>query len=71
MRLWIDGNVLVEFLAKGETARYVDAFGAAGIASLGGTLRDLEAKLAVALSQTFTPDVLAEALGSDWQEVQV
>lgn len=71
IKLRIDGNVLVEFLAKGERARYVEAFGAAGMSSLSGKLRDLEAKLAVALSQRFPPDVLTEALGSDWQGVEV
>jgi len=69
VKLWIDGNVLVEFLAKGETERYVAAFGAAGMASLDGRLRDLEAKLAGAFSQKFPPEVLAEALGPVWRKM--
>lgn len=63
VKLWIDGNVLVEFLAKGEADRYVETFGASGMASLDGKLRDLEAKLPAALSQKLPPEVLAEALG--------
>lgn len=63
VKLWIDGNVLVEFLAKGEAGRYVEAFGSSGMPSLEGKLRDLEAKLAGALSQKLQPPVLTEALG--------
>lgn len=70
IKLWIDGNILVEFLAKEERERYVEAFGAAGMSSLNGKLRDLEAKLAAAFSQKYPPDVLTEALGSGWQGVQ-
>ena len=62
VKLWIDDNVLVEFLAKGEADRYVETFGPSGMTSLDGKLRDLEAKLAAALSQKLPPDVLAEAL---------
>ncbi|UVK38584.1 hypothetical protein LHFGNBLO_005766 [Mesorhizobium sp. AR10] len=63
VKLWIDDNVLVELLAKGEAGRYIEAFGAAGMPSLGGRLRDLETKLAGALAQKLPPQVLAEALG--------
>ncbi|MDQ8732260.1 hypothetical protein [Bradyrhizobium sp. LHD-71] len=63
VKLWIDGNVLVEFLAKGEAGRYVDAFGAAGLSTLDEKLRHLEANLLTALSQKLPPQVLVEALG--------
>jgi hypothetical protein len=69
VKLWIDGNVLVEFLAKGEIDRYVAAFGPSGFNALDGKLRDLEARLAGALSQKFPPEVLAEGLGPGWRGV--
>lgn len=64
VKLWIDGNILVEFLAKGEADRYVEAFGASGMPFLDRKLRDLEAELAGVLSQQLPPEVLTEALGS-------
>jgi len=67
IKLWIDGTILVELLAKGEADRYVAAFGSAGTASLDRKLRDLEAKLAGALSQKFPPEVLTGTMGSDWR----
>ncbi|MGE0628261.1 MAG: hypothetical protein AB7O43_10585 [Hyphomicrobiaceae bacterium] len=69
IKLWIDGTILVELLAKGEKDRYVAAFGAAGIASLDRKLHDLEVKLAGAFSQKFPPEVMAKALGPDWRKV--
>ncbi|MGD9512391.1 MAG: hypothetical protein AB7X49_28035, partial [Geminicoccaceae bacterium] len=39
VKLWIDGTILVELLAKGEVDRYVAAFGAAGMTSLDRKLR--------------------------------
>jgi hypothetical protein len=69
IKLWIDDTVLVELLAKGEADRYVATFGTAGIASLDGKLRGLEAKLAGAFSQNFSPEVLSGALGADWRKV--
>jgi hypothetical protein len=69
IKVWIDGNVLVELLAKGEADRYVEVFGSRGAAQLDRKLRDLEVKLAGALSQKFPPEVLAGALGSDWRKV--
>jgi hypothetical protein len=63
-KLWIDGNVLVEFLTAGEALRYAAAFGDAGLPSLDGQLRDLECKLAAALSARLLPGVLAGALGT-------
>lgn len=63
VKLWIDGNVLVEFLAKGEAGRYVEAFGTSGMPSLDRKLRDLEAELAGVLSRQLPSEVLAEALG--------
>jgi hypothetical protein len=62
-KLWIDGNILIEFLTEPEAARYAAAFGARGLASLDGKLRDLEAKMATALASKLPPQVLAEALG--------
>lgn len=55
VKLWIDGTVLVELLAAGEAARYAETFGAAGLAALDGKLRDLEARMADALSARTTP----------------
>jgi hypothetical protein len=63
VKLWIDGTVLVELFASGEEQRYIEAFGAAGMATLDGRLRDLETKLAEALAQKLPPQVLAAALG--------
>lgn len=64
VKLWIDGTVLVEFLAKGEAGRYVETFGEAGLASLDGKLRDLETKLAGALADKLPAEALRAALGS-------
>lgn len=69
IKLWIDGTVLVELLAKGEADRYVATFGPAGMASLDRKLRNLEVKLAGALPQKLPPEVLAGALGPDWRNV--
>jgi hypothetical protein len=63
IKLWIDRVVLVELFAKGEAARYVETFGAAGMATLEGKLRDLEAKMKVALGSKMTPQQLQEILG--------
>jgi hypothetical protein len=64
VKLWIEDHLLVEFLAAGEAQRYVDAFGAAGMASLDGKLRDLESNLGKMLAQKLPPQVLEEALGA-------
>lgn len=56
--------MLAEFLAQGEAGRYVEAFGAAGLASLDGKLRALEQEVAVALSARLSPKILAAALGT-------
>ncbi|MBP7243279.1 hypothetical protein [Amaricoccus sp.] len=63
MKLWIDDTVLVELFAKGEEQRYIEAFGAPGMATLEDKLRDLEMKLAGELAQELPPQVLAGALG--------
>lgn len=63
LKLWIDGVTLIEFLTGSEAERYVDAFGAHGLASLDGRLRDMEAELAPALTAKLPPRVLADALG--------
>jgi hypothetical protein len=68
IKLWIDGTVLVELLAKGEADRYVETFGPRGAAQLDGKLRNLEETLAAALSRRFPPKVLADALGPDWRK---
>jgi hypothetical protein len=69
IKLWIDGTVLVELLAKGEADRYIKTFGAGGIVSLDRKLRDLETQLAGALPQKLPPEVLVDALGSHWRRV--
>lgn len=66
MKLWIDGAVLVELLAKGDAGRYVDTFGTSGMVSLDGKLRQLETILADALVRKLSSDELAAALGPDW-----
>lgn len=63
VKIWIDGTVLVELFAKGEAQRYIDTFGAQGMATLEDKLRELEVKLAGALAQKLPPQVVAEALG--------
>jgi hypothetical protein len=63
VKVWIDSTVLVELFADGEAQRYIEAFGAAGMATLDGKLRDLETRLAGALAQKLPPQVLAEAFG--------
>jgi hypothetical protein len=63
IKLWVEDTLLVEFLAQGEAGRYVEAFGARGMASLDGKLRELESKLAEVLSAKMPPEVLAAALG--------
>jgi hypothetical protein len=63
VKLWVEDTVLVEFLAAGEARRYTDAFGAAGMASLDGRLRELEVTLATALAGKLPAEVLTEALG--------
>lgn len=64
VKLWVEDVTLVEFLAKGEANRYVEAFGTAGMASLDGKLRAMEKELSVALSKKLSPEMLAEALGT-------
>lgn len=51
IKLWIDGNVLVELLTSKESERYAAAFGERGMAVLDGKLRDLEARMAAALAR--------------------
>lgn len=63
VKLWIDDTMLVELLARGETARYVETFGEPGMAVLDGKLRRLEAKLANVLSAQMTPERLRAVLG--------
>jgi hypothetical protein len=64
IKVWIDGTVLVELFAEGEAQRYIDAFGAPGMATLENKLRDLETTLGSALAEKLPPQVLAEALGN-------
>jgi hypothetical protein len=63
VKLWIDGVTLIEFLTGEEIGRYVDAFGARGVASLDDRLRGMEAELAPALTAKLPPSVLTDALG--------
>lgn len=64
VKLWVEDVILVEFLAQGEAGRYVETFGASGIASLDGKLRALEQELSVVLSSKLSPEMLAEAIGT-------
>jgi catechol 2,3-dioxygenase-like lactoylglutathione lyase family enzyme len=63
VKLWIDGTVLVELLARGDAARYVETFGEPGMATLDRKLRALEAKMADVLSAQMTPEQLRAVLG--------
>lgn len=63
VKLWIDGTVLVELIASGEAARYVETFGKRGMASLDGKLRDLEARMARVLADRMTPQEVTATLG--------
>jgi len=63
VKVWVEGHLLVEFLAEGETARYTDAFGSKGMSSLDGKLRALEQELGAVLSTKLSPQMLTEALG--------
>lgn len=63
VKVWIDRTVLVELFAEGEVARYVETFGKAGMATLDGKLRELEASMMRVLSARMTPEQLGEALG--------
>lgn len=63
VKIWIDGNTLVELFARGEAERYIEAFGAPGMATLDSKLRDLESKLTGVLAQKLSPQVLTEAFG--------
>jgi hypothetical protein len=62
IKMWVEDVFLVEFLAKGEAGRYVDAFGTAGLPTLDRKFRDLEVSMAQALSK-LPAAVLSEALG--------
>jgi hypothetical protein len=64
VKLWVEDVILVEFLAQGDAGRYVDTFGAAGMASLDDKLRALEKELSVVLSNKLSPEMLAEAIGT-------
>jgi hypothetical protein len=64
VKVWIDETVLVELFAEGEAQRYIDAFGASGMATLENKMRDLETTLGSALAEKLPPQVLAAALGN-------
>jgi hypothetical protein len=64
VKVWVEGHLLVEFLARGEAGRYTDAFGSKGMPSLDGKLRALEQELDAVLASKLTPQMLAEALGT-------
>jgi hypothetical protein len=63
VKVWVEGHLLVEFLADGEVGRYADAFGAKGMASLDGKLRALERELDAVLTTKLSPQMLTQALG--------
>lgn len=63
VKLWIDGVVLVEVFARGEAARYVEAFGSGGRDTIESRLRALEREVGEALSAKVAADVIADALG--------
>jgi len=64
VKLWIDEYVLVEVLPAGESERYVENFGASGLASLDTKLRQLETDLSDGLARKFSPSVITDALGA-------
>src|SRR5688500_1073458 len=57
VKVWIDGAVLVELFADGEAQRYIDVFGASGMATLESKLRELETTLGNALAAKLPPQV--------------
>jgi hypothetical protein len=63
VKVWVEGHLLVEFLADGEAGRYADAFGHKGMPSLDGKLRAMEQELGAVLATKLSPQMLAEALG--------
>jgi hypothetical protein len=64
IKLWVEDNVLVELITPDEQERYIAAFGADGMTTIDGKLRDLEASLADALAQKLPAKVLEDALGT-------
>jgi hypothetical protein len=64
VKVWVQGAFLVEFIARDNLDRYVDAFGSNGLATLDGKLRRLETDLAEKLSTKIPPAKLAEILGA-------
>ena len=64
VKVWVEDVMLVELLAQGEADRYIETFGAAGMASLDGKLRSLEKELAVVLASKLSPEMLTEAIGT-------
>lgn len=65
VKVWVENSFLVELLARGEAQRYTDTFGAAGMATLDGKLRELEASMAKAFS-SLPQEVVSEALSEPW-----
>lgn len=63
VKLWIEQQVLIEFLTDEETDRYVATFGSKGLPTLDEKLRQLETQLGAALAQKFSPQQLAESFG--------
>ena len=65
VKVWIEGDFLVEFLSSEQAPRYVQAFGCAGVAVLDAKLRQLEADMFEKLAGTFSAEALTRALGED------
>lgn len=65
VKVWVENSFLVELFAKGEAQRYIDTFGAEGMASLPEKLRELESSMSKAFA-SLPPEMVAEALGEPW-----
>jgi hypothetical protein len=64
VKVWVQDAFLVEFTAQDRLARYADAFGPAGLATLGGKLRRLEQDLAQKLAAAMPPERFAAILAA-------
>ena len=63
VKVWVQDAFLVEFLARDKSARYTEAFGTAGMATLDGKLRALEADLRQKLLDVMPQTKLEAILG--------
>lgn len=63
VKVWVQDAFLIEFLAQDKAARYTEAFGQVGMATLDGKLRALEANLELKLLDVMPQAKLEAILG--------